>query len=177
MNFLGEKKASYIKPFLTIENKIKRLQFILNQIDRSDPLVPRFWDQYNVIHSDEKWFYLQDLKKKRLNFPGEDEFPPDKVTSKRHRTQVMITVIVSRPSLNNPDYDGTIMIQPHGSIIPCRRNSANRPAGTLEFKSHTVDSTYFFDQQVGTDGIINGIINKLSPEDHIYIQIDNAPPH
>ncbi len=64
MNFLGEKKASYIKPFLTIENKIKRLQFILNQIDRSDPLVPRFWDQYNVIHSDEKWFYLQDLKKK-----------------------------------------------------------------------------------------------------------------
>ncbi len=137
----------------------------------------KYQDQYDVIHSDEKWFFLHDLRKKRLNFPGEPKFKSDTCPSKRHRSQVMVTALINRPSGNNPNYDGCVMLQPHGDILPCRNASANRPSGTLEFINHKIDHAYFYEQQVKNDGILNGIINKINPETHMFIQLDNAPPH
>lgn len=48
-----------VKPHLTDENKKARLRFCLSMVRPSLPwLSPTFRDMYNIIHIDEKWFYM-----------------------------------------------------------------------------------------------------------------------
>jgi intein-encoded DNA endonuclease-like protein len=63
----GEQMTDYIKPSLTKKNEVRRLLFILKQIDRTDVLNLVYFDQYDVVHIDEKWVFLQELKKNDYN--------------------------------------------------------------------------------------------------------------
>lgn len=46
--------TSAVKPFLTDQNKLTRLKFCLSHVKPNGS----FDDMYNVIHIDEKWFYM-----------------------------------------------------------------------------------------------------------------------
>ena len=94
--------------------------------------------------------------------------------SKRHRTQVMITVTVTRPTTAT---DGILAIQEHVEWIPAERASANRLAGTLCPHAVSLTAPYFKDCQLCGGGIVDQIIEKMQPETPIQIQMDNAPPH
>nr|XP_043615805.1 uncharacterized protein LOC122587706 [Erigeron canadensis] len=60
-----------IKPTLTEENKKARLEFCLSMIPPS--LSTPFYDMFNVVHIDEKWFYMSKPSKLYYLVPGEDE--------------------------------------------------------------------------------------------------------
>lgn len=49
-----------IKSTLTHENRRERLEFFLSKITIQSllSLIPAFYDMFNVVHIDEKWFYI-----------------------------------------------------------------------------------------------------------------------
>lgn len=54
-----------IKPTLTQENKRARLQFCLSKVTMSlSSQIPMFHDTFNVVHIDEKWFYMSKPSKR-----------------------------------------------------------------------------------------------------------------
>lgn len=86
-----------IKPILTNENKKARLEFCLSMIN--PPLSstnPTFKDMFNVIHIDEKWFYMSKPSKRYYLVPGEEE-QLRTCKSKKFLTKVMFLAAVARP--------------------------------------------------------------------------------
>ena len=52
--------SSTVKPTLTDENKLARLEFCLNERGQND----LFKDMFDRVHIDEKWFYLTTVTQK-----------------------------------------------------------------------------------------------------------------
>ncbi|KAJ0034587.1 hypothetical protein Pint_24912 [Pistacia integerrima] len=51
--------SNAIKPILKEENKRSRFQFCISMLDESSiPQDPIFKGMYNIVHIDEKWFYM-----------------------------------------------------------------------------------------------------------------------
>lgn len=72
---LGDLKRhrSNLKPSMTDANKIKRLQFCISMLD-DDGLAtpcPFFKKMDNVVHIDEKWFYMTQISNNYYLLPGE----------------------------------------------------------------------------------------------------------
>ncbi|XP_076949649.1 uncharacterized protein LOC143622355 [Bidens hawaiensis] len=174
-------RTNAIKPDLTDENKKARLVFCLSMVTRSlSNASPIFHDIFNVIHIDEKWFYLSKLSKRYYLVPNEDE-PFRTCKSKKLITKVMFLAAVARPrydSLGNEVFSGKIGIFPFTTLELVKRSSKNRVAGTLVTKpilSVTKEVTRFW--------LIEKVlpaIRSIWPRDHtgpIFIQQDNAKPH
>jgi hypothetical protein len=92
-----------LKPRLTPQHKINRLEFARNKIDASG----EYYDpQYNVIHIDEKNFHVD--KKTRRVFVGDSEVLPHRTHRNANYIQkVMFLAAVARPvqRLGNVDPD------------------------------------------------------------------------
>lgn len=102
------------------------------KIDTTNQNDLKYIEETKINHSDEKWYYLQELKKRVKIFAGEPEIPADQVQSKSNRTQVMVTTVLSQPTSN---FDGKVCLQIHTNDVVAQRNSINRPAGTIEKKT------------------------------------------
>ena len=67
-----ERHSNSIKPTLTKNNELRRLQYCLAHIEpetiETDPL---FKGNYNVIHVDEKWFNISEVNQRMILVPGE----------------------------------------------------------------------------------------------------------
>ena len=91
-----------------------------------------FNEMMDVVHVDEKWFYM--TQKTRRHYLAPDEEEPHRTTKwKRYSTKVMFLAAVARPrwdTIRNQPFDGKLGIGPFISIKEARRNSRNRPAGT-----------------------------------------------
>lgn len=103
-------------------------RYTLSRINATDPDNLVFFDETDRVHSDEKWYYLQDLKKRLKVFRGQSEALADTTQHKSHRTQVMITTALSQPT---NDFDGKCGIQIHTNAVAAQRSSVNRPAGKI----------------------------------------------
>ncbi|KAK9705768.1 hypothetical protein RND81_07G080100 [Saponaria officinalis] len=173
--------SNAIKPLLTEENKFHRLNFVLtklwwNRITRT----LQFKDMSNVIHIDEKWFYItQDSAKYYLLSDKVDPYRSCK--SKSFITKVMFMAAVSRPIYdddNNLIFDGKIGIFPFTFQEPAKRKSKKRAAGTLETKSIAS-----INKQVIKEMLLNKILPAITSKwptllsKTIIIQQDNAKPH
>ncbi|KAK9750176.1 hypothetical protein RND81_02G178500 [Saponaria officinalis] len=170
-----------IKPDLTVDNKHLRLHFTLGKLvfDRLLRCI-KFKDMSNVIHIDEKWFYM--TKPTCKYYIGSDESEPYRsCKSKRYITKVMFLAAVSRPTYkDNGDvlFDGKLGIWPFTYQEPAKRNSKNRLAGTMVTKA--IES---ITQKVTKDKLINLLIPAIkqkwpaSASKEIIIQQDNAKPH
>ncbi|OMO51810.1 Transposase, Tc1-like protein [Corchorus olitorius] len=174
--------SSSIKPLLKDGNKRTRLQFCLSMLEeRSLPHEPIFQGMYNVIHIDEKWFYLTKQSQKYYLLPDEED-PLRTCTSKNFIGKVMFLVAIARPrfdALGGEIFDGKIGVFPFVTREPARRSSINRPAGTLETKSITkVDRDTM--RKYLIEKVLPAIKEKWPREDlrsPIFIQQDNARPH
>ncbi|VFQ68065.1 unnamed protein product [Cuscuta campestris] len=75
--WLKEKKikrhSNAIKPFLCEKGKLKRLKYCLSFISPTSLPNPTFYDCYDYIHIDEKWFNLSKPKATFYTLPGEDD--------------------------------------------------------------------------------------------------------
>lgn len=56
---LLRRHSNAIKPHLKEEHMRARLKFCISMLDRNSlPHEPKFVDMYNILHIDEKWFYM-----------------------------------------------------------------------------------------------------------------------
>ena len=73
-------------------------------------------------------------------------------------------------------FDGKIGIWPFIERVAARRNSANRPRGTIEIKAIEVDRDVYREKMI--DNVLPAILAKFPDlESPITIQQDNARPH
>lgn len=168
---------STVKPHLGEENKIQRLKFALDMLE---PESDKFKEMFNMVHVDEKWFYLTKIKKKFYLVP-EEEIPHRTVQSKRFITKVMFLTAVARPRWDphrKTFFDGKIGIWPCIDQVPAQRSSKNRRRGTLVSKPFEVNGEKY--SKLITEKVIPAIKEKWpvgSRNMNIVVQHDNAPPH
>ena len=139
-----------------------------------------FQDMYDVIHVDEKWFYMTKATKRYYLADGEPE-PLRSCKSKRVIEKVMFLAAVARPRYDHHRktiFNGNIGMWPFIVKEPARRASKNRPAGTMVTKP----------VMVGKDQYRNMLLENVLPAIRlkwprataarpIFIQQDNAKPH
>ncbi|POM59630.1 hypothetical protein PHPALM_31604, partial [Phytophthora palmivora] len=123
-----KRKSGCLKPYLTDENKLKRLEYVLGFIDE-DSL--RFEPMDNVIHIDEKWFYDDIDKRSYLVF--EDENVPQRSRRSKHfMPKTMFLAAVARPRYNRDGelvWNGKIGIWPLTEEYITLRHSRYRERG------------------------------------------------
>ena len=94
----------------------------------------------DTIHIDEKWFYMTKINNRYILVVGEE--PPKRTVANKHSIRnVMFLCAQARPRelADGSHWDGKIGIWPIGDWEPAKKSSKNRPAGTLEWKNHSVD--------------------------------------
>ncbi|KAM3219342.1 hypothetical protein P3L10_023873 [Capsicum annuum] len=170
------------KPYLKEENKISRLQFCMSMLDRGsishDPI---FINMFNIVHIDEKWFYMTKKNEIYYLLSGEED-PIRTVKSKNFIDKVMFLVVVARPRFAAQGveiFSDKIGLFPFVTQERAKRASANRPAGTVETKAMT-SITKEISRSFLINEVLPAIKAKWSREDlnsTIFIQQDNARTH
>jgi len=103
-----QNETSYVKPTLTVSQTLKRIKFILHQLE--DPNnVERYQHKYpnvdpnhlfafksfaNHVWIDEAWFYLLSVKGKKKSLPGEPRHLDEDTESIRYIPKVMFLMAV-----------------------------------------------------------------------------------
>ncbi|XP_074289476.1 uncharacterized protein LOC141614629 [Silene latifolia] len=178
---LIDSHTNAIKPLLSDKNKLERLIYCLSHL-HYDKHTKQFIfkDQSNVIHIDEKWFFI--TKPSQRFYVGKKERRPFRCTqSKRFITKVMFMCAVSRPKYGeNKEVicDGKIGIWPFVMEVPAKGKSKNRTAGTLETKN--IES---ITKKVTKEMLISNVLPAIKAKwqdntsKNVLIQQDNARPH
>jgi hypothetical protein len=171
-----------IKPTLTDENMRGRVRYCLSMLHPpSLPHQPTFKDMYNMVHIDEKWFYMTRRCQKYYLALDEDK-PKRGIRNKGFIPKVMFLVAIARPrfdALGTCTFDGKIGIFPFVTREPAKRSSKYRGAGTMVTKAMTSvtknDSREFL-----VNKVLPAIKQKWPVEEFgepIFIQQDNAKTH
>jgi hypothetical protein len=153
------KVRSYLKPSLTVEQKIWRLEFILQKKD----LGFRFKLELYVIHVDEKWFYLTQDKKSIRIHPDDEPYQYRRVQHKSHIGKIMFLSAIGVPHRTDDDqvFDGKIGIWDFTIKAPALKNSKNRPKGTIITNPVSVNADEYFNKMVLDDGVLPTIRKNL----------------
>ncbi|KAE8956833.1 hypothetical protein PR001_g31592, partial [Phytophthora rubi] len=169
--------TSVAKPTLTEENKMKRISFSLDHVD---PMTHLFDEMEDVVHVDEKLFYLSKVKRRCVLLPDEPK-PVIRLKSKRHIPKVMVLVAVARPRhdpVTGEFFDGKLGTWAFLKHEPAERSSCNRPAGTMVPCPVTVNKTSY--REMLTELVLPSIRAKFpgaASGRRITVQQDNASPH
>ncbi|POM59945.1 hypothetical protein PHPALM_31254 [Phytophthora palmivora] len=173
-----KRKSGRLKPSLTDENKLKRLEYVLGFIDE-DSL--RFEPMDNVIHIDEKWLYDDIDKRSYLVF--EDENVPQRGRRSKHfMPKTMFLAAVARTRYNRDGelvWNGKIGIWPLTEEYVALRRSRYRERGetcqrNIESVTRAVYKTFLLDDVIPATKANWPRREKWRP---ILIQQDNAKPH
>ncbi len=133
---LIKKVVTHVKPSLTVEQKRTRLEFCMKHIDLPNCQFHSFND---VIHIDEKWFYIQKINQK-MYLLKDEPIPIRKTQSKRFMQKVMFLCAVGKPRPNHKTgayFNGNLGCFPIIEDTPAKRNSKNRPKSTMVMKEIT----------------------------------------
>lgn len=174
------RRTNSLKPLLTNQNKFDRMRFALSFIRRMPHENKFVFDNMrNVVHVDEKWFYLK--RENQRMYLGPEEVMPERSTKSKHFIpKVMFLCAVARPQYdyNRKSYfDGKIGLWPFVHMVPAQRSSRNRSAGTLEMKPLTVNREIY--RSFLTEKVYPAIRSKLpvTHKSNVVVQQDNARPH
>ena len=177
-----KRHSNAIKPSLSDGNMRARLEFCVSMLDSSTiPNNPKFIDMYNIVHIDEKWFYMTKKSSTYYLLPVEEE-PHRTCQSKNYITKVMFLAAMARPRYDgegNEIFSGKIGLFPFVTMQPAQRRSRNRAAGTLELKAMTSIKRKNIKEFL-IEKVIPKIRERWPQEDFgktIFIQQDNARTH
>jgi hypothetical protein len=182
---LLERHRSKLKPTLTELNKLVRFEFVLEEINKTtlNMMHPRYNDQMDKVHIDEKWFYMCRDGEKYILVKGEQ--PPERtVKHKNFITKVMFLCAQARPRWDparHSMWDGKLGMWPIGKYTLAQRNSIHRPAGTIEWENETIDNESYRDLLVNF--VFTEIMNQWpvgqfnDPTFKIRVQQDGAGGH
>jgi len=140
------KTTSALKPTLTTSNKHDRMLHALRQIDETSlrngrNTAMKFSNQHDEVHVDEKWFVTCKDQQTYI-LASDEETPPHRtVKHKSHIAKVMFMCALAKPRRlpNGTWWDGKIGMWPIGRIVHAKKASKNRPVGTPEWESESVD--------------------------------------
>ena len=133
----------------------------------------------NAVFVDEKWFHLSKINQKIYLLPCESD--PHRTTQSKHSIpKAMFLAAVCRPRYNvtaKKMFDGKIGIWPFIEMLPAKRSSKNRPAGTI--LPMPVAITWEVYRTAIIEKIIPAIKNSWPGRKQfpIFIQKDNAKSH
>jgi hypothetical protein len=182
---LLRRAVSRLKPTLTDKNKEARYTFALDQINMATAhlMRPKFLDQMDRVHIDEKWFHMcQDGESYLLCM--DEELPERYVKHKGYIGKVMFLCAQARPRWDhtaNKQWDGKIGLWPIGKYTLAQRSSKHRPAGTVEWDNENVDHELYRDMMINF--VFTEIMNKWpvgqwnNPAFKIRVQQDGAGGH
>ncbi|KAE8896586.1 hypothetical protein PF003_g19167 [Phytophthora fragariae] len=168
--------TSVTRPLLTPANLQARIKFCLDHVDTS---TNKYRDMMDVIHVDEKYFFLTVVKRRFIMLHDEPD-PIRKLKSKRHITKEMLAA-VARPRYNEAGeciFDGKLGTWPFVVHTLAERTSRNRPAGTPLVKAVTATKENYREMLI--DKLLPAIRSKWPGGGRgtgITIQQDNASPH
>jgi hypothetical protein len=165
---------------LTDENKIARYTMALSFRDPTNPSL--YQDMMDMIHVDEKWFFLTQDKEKYLLTPSEEE-PYCTVCHKSHITKVMFICAIAWPRYDEhlkEWWDGKLGIWPVGDMVETQRRSSIRPRGTLVWRNKSLTKEVY--RSYICNKLLLAIWEKWPIHDKhrkkmIRIQHDNASSH
>ena len=130
--------TSSLKPALMDENKVSRMELALLFIDKND--TSKFEHMEDLIHVDEKWFYL--MKDGQYFIIAVDEAEPCRhVQHKSFLTKIMFLCVVARPRYGtnkNAWFDGKIGIWPIGKWELAKQSSKKHAKGTPVWKNQCI---------------------------------------
>lgn len=172
-------KFSFVKPLLKPKHLQRRLEFVLDKLEPYNATHFRVKDQTLHLHLDEKWFYVVREKRRLKLLPGMLHIT-QAVRHKSHIKKVMFIAVVGMPhDRDNISFDGKIGMFPLVHMVPAKKNSVHRPAGTLEAKGYNLTSETYLDIMTREGGILDTIKEKMpwAKNDNIVIQHDGAPGH
>ena len=168
--------TSSLKPTLTEENKMSRMELALSFVDKNN--TSKFENMEDLIHVDEKWFYLT-KDGQRFIIAADEEEPYRHVQHKSFLTKIMFLCAVARPRYDtnkNAWFDRKIGIWPIGKWEPAKRSSKKRAKGTPVWKNQLINRDVYHEY----------LIQKLLPavkekwprnNTRIRLQQDGAKSH
>ncbi|XP_021773635.1 uncharacterized protein LOC110737610 [Chenopodium quinoa] len=126
------------RPALTSNHKITRLKWVLSHLlPAEDNRDPQFLDMQQVVHIDEKWFYLNPDTRRFYLLPNEPN-PYMCQQSKRFKVKAMFMAAIGKPIFDpqgNVLHDGKYGIFPFVYETTAKKKSKNREAGVVETKA------------------------------------------
>ena len=171
------KHTSPLKPFLTDQHMIARVDHCLSKVNPDNQLV--YGNLYNEVHVDEKWFNLTEDGQTFVLCEGEEP-PKRKVQHKSYIAKIMFLCAQARPRIvNGSMWDGKVGLWPIGYMDVATRSSANRPQGTPVWKNESVNRDKYREMMI--DDVLPAILAKF-PEAYlsrkgVLIQQDGARSH
>ena len=129
---------SSLKPMLTEENKMSRMELALSFVDKNN--TSKFKNMEDLIHINEKWFYLM-KDGQRFIIVADKEDPYRHVQYKSFLMKIMFLCVVARPRYDtnkNAWFDGKIGIWPIGKWEPAKWSSKKRAKGALVWKNQCI---------------------------------------
>ncbi|XP_021722427.1 uncharacterized protein LOC110689909 [Chenopodium quinoa] len=157
------------------------MKWVLNHIlPATQNRDPKFMDMQQVVHVDEKWFYLNPENRRFYLLPNEPN-PYRAQQSKRFKIKGMFMAAIGKPVFSpNGEvlHDGKYGIWPFVYETTANKKSKNRDVGTVEIKATQNVNKEAIRAMLLTN-VILGIKAKWPshlPKD-IFIQWDNARPH
>ena len=164
-------------PLLSENHKKLRMDFVIKSISTSknDKFSYDFKSMENIVHLDEKWFFVDTVKKRFYHL--DDEIPYRTCQSRRHIHKVMFLCAVCKPcDKGGQFYDGKIGLWPITKFHVAQRNTKNQRKGDL--KEIPISVT----KKVYANLLISKVIPAIKnywPEKpgRVVIQHDNAKAH
>ena len=129
---------SSLKPTLTDENKVSRMELALSFIDKND--TSKFEHMEDLIQIDKKWFNLM-KDGQHLIIAADEAEPYRHVQHKSFLMKIMFLCAVARPRYDtnkNAWFDGNIGIWPIGKWEPVKRSSKKHAKGTPVWKNQCI---------------------------------------
>ncbi|GMF51686.1 unnamed protein product [Phytophthora fragariaefolia] len=169
-------ETSVAKPMLSETNKQHRVAFSVAHVDAQTHLFSAMED---VVHVDEKLFYLSKVKRRYILLPDEPK-SSHRLKSKRHIPKVMILAAVARPRhdpVTGRFFDGKIGVWAFLTHQPAKRSSRNRPVGTMVPCAVSVSKTSY--RKMLIEKVLPAIQEKFPGANEgmrIVVQQDNASP-
>ncbi|CAM9715343.1 unnamed protein product [Pylaiella littoralis] len=180
MKDLGVKpQTRYVKPLLRDRDKIARLMWARKWTAMTADGTRKFDGMGNVVHMDEKWFHVCNVKQ-RFYVRDDEPAPTRQVQHNNHITKVMFLGVVGRPrrnTSNNSNFSGKIGIYPFTVQERDQRSSRKRAAGPMV--TTTVEVTKGRYKKMMLDHLrLPRPPAAASPADKIvWVQQDNARPY
>ncbi len=165
-----------MKPILSEKHKKDRLKCCLSFID-SRSLI--FSSMNNIVHIDEKWFYMTKAVKK-VYISDNETVENRSGRNRRFIPKVMFLSAVVRPRFDGDGdciFDGKLGIWAFTKIVPAQRSSKNRSKFTLEH--HFINITKKVYKECLLEKVIPAIMQKWPSRRpwSLLLQHDNAPAH
>jgi hypothetical protein len=178
------KETSRLKPTVQQHHKDERLMWCFNMIDPTTMNPTRssmkFQDMYDLVHVDEKWFNLKQVKAGFI-LSSKEKAPYRHTRHKNHIQKVQFLSALGRPHYVEETgewFDGKIGMWPVGHWETYTRGGSVNARGAPKWVDDSIDGPKYYELLM--DYVVPAILEKhpnIKLGKSVRIQQDGAPSH